>query len=310
MSDTHTDADSVGAAAARPKAGGRNFTAATAVGLLLYGGVVVLAWWLPQLLVVAVMVASVFAVKELRAAFDMQKLHLMRVPQFACSILMPAAAYVFGLPGLMIAFACGIALVFAIRMFRGEEAFVRDVAANIFVIAYLPMLLSFVAMLLRPTGAEMDLGGSPLQWAALVDPLSLDAGHHGSLRLIVLLTLNVCADTAALFVGMAIGKHKLAPRVSPKKTWEGFIGSLVVAAAVGAWLLPALLDYRWWAGLLMGLVCACVAAAGDLCESMIKRDLGVKDMSSLLPGHGGIMDRLDSIMPNAFAVWLMFAVVL
>ena len=308
MSDIRTDAGSAESSAA--PSGGRNLTAATAVGLLLYGGVVALAWWLPQLLVVVVMVASVFAVKELRAAFDVQKLHLMRVPQFVCSIVMPAAAYMFGLPGLMIAFASGIAFVFAIRMFRGEEAFVRDVAANIFVISYLPLLLSFVAMLVRPTGAEIDLGGSPLQWAALVDPLSLDQGHHGSLRLIMLLTLNVVADTSALFVGMAIGKHKLAPRVSPKKTWEGFIGSVVVTAVVGALMLPSVLDYPWWAGLALGIVCACVAAAGDLCESMIKRDLGVKDMSALLPGHGGIMDRLDSIMPNAFAVWLMFAVVL
>lgn len=316
MSDADTSSpasvDSTVSAATGPAspAGGRNFVAATVVGLALYGGVVAIAWWLPQLLVVAVMVAALFAVKELRNAFDVQQLHLMRVPQFACSILMPAAAYIFGLPGLMISFACGIALVFAIRMFRGEDAFVRDVAANIFVLSYLPLLLSFIAMLVRPTGADIDLGGSPLQWDALFHPLSLDPAHNGSKRLIVLLTLNVVADTSALFTGLAFGKHPLAPRVSPKKTWEGFIGSLVIAGAVGTWLVPMLLGYHWWAGLLMGLVCAAVAAAGDLCESMIKRDLGVKDMSALLPGHGGIMDRLDSIMPNAFAVWLMFAVIL
>ena len=107
---------------------------------------------------------------------------------------------------------------------------------------------------------------------------------------------------------MAFGKHPLAPHVSPKKTWEGFVGSIIFNIGFGAWLSVSLLHYAWWVGAVMGAIAAAVAAAGDLCESMIKRDLGVKDMSSMIPGHGGIMDRLDSLLPNAFAVWLMFAV--
>jgi phosphatidate cytidylyltransferase len=302
-----TDGD---AAAGRAVNKGRDFTTAVPIGIALVLGLGASAWWLPQMLIVAVITASLLGVTELRTTFAAQERHLIRVPLYACSILMPVAAFIYGLPGLMIAFASGIAMVFAIRMFHGETAFVRDVSANIFVLSYVPLLLSFIAMLIRPTGSQVSLDGNPLSWHTIIDPLSADPGRHGALRLIVLLLLNVGADTSALVVGMAIGRHQLAPLISPKKTWEGFIGSLVFNAIFGAFLLSNLLHHTWWHGVIVGLVTAAVAAAGDLCESMIKRDLGVKDMSHLIPGHGGIMDRLDSLLPNAFAVWVMFAVML
>lgn len=301
-----TDTESAGATATR----GRDFTRAVPIGLALFGAIIAAVWWLPQTLLAVLMVAGILGVTELRTRFDGGNGHLMRVPLYGCSVLMPVAAYVYGLPGLLVVFASGIGVVFGVRMFRGEADFVKDVSANIFVLSYVPLLLSFMAMLIRPTGDRVALDGQPLAWQAIIDPVAADPNHSGALRLIILLTLNVVADTFALVIGMAIGRNPLAPLVSPKKTWEGLIGSLLFTAAAGSWLLPALLHHPWWQGALMGVVAAGVAASGDLVESMIKRDLGVKDMSEMIPGHGGIMDRLDSILPNAFAMWLMFAVIL
>ena len=161
---------------------------------------------------------------------------------------------------------------------------VRDVAANTFMLAYIPLLISFVTLIL--------------------------ASDHGAERISVFLLLNVASDTGGWVAGVLAGKHPLASRISPKKTWEGLAGSLVISAGLGAWLAPTLLDAAWWKGVVLGLVLAFVATYGDLSESLMKRDLGVKDMSDAIPGHGGVMDRLDSILPNAFASWLLFAVLL
>ena len=105
------------------------------------------------------------------------------------------------------------------------------------------------------------------------------------------------SDIGGYAAGVLFGKHPMAPSVSPKKSWEGFAGS-VVACVVGgvALVVRWLLDGPWWAGVVLGAVAAVGATLGDLCESMIKRDLGIKDMGSILPGHGGLMDRLDSLL--------------
>ena len=104
---------------------------------------------------------------------------------------------------------------------------------------------------------------------------------------------------------MLFGKHPMAPRVSPKKSWEGFVGSCLLCVVVGVLSVVVLLDGRWWVGIVLGLATLVSATLGDLGESMIKRDLGIKDMGTLLPGHGGIMDRLDSLLPSAPVVWLV-----
>jgi phosphatidate cytidylyltransferase len=97
----------------------------------------------------------------------------------------------------------------------------------------------------------------------------------------------------------------MAPTISPKKSWEGLAGSLLATAVGSSILMAALFDIAWWKGALAGISVSAAAVIGDLAESLIKRDLGVKDMSNLLPGHGGMMDRLDSILFAVPAVYLL-----
>ena len=104
---------------------------------------------------------------------------------------------------------------------------------------------------------------------------------------------------------MLIGKHPMAPVISPKKSWEGFAGSALSCVVVGWLTVDYLLDGDWWVGVLLGLIAVVMATLGDLCESVMKRDLGIKDMSQIIPGHGGLMDRLDSLLATAAPTWLL-----
>jgi phosphatidate cytidylyltransferase len=151
---------------------------------------------------------------------------------------------------------------------------------------YVPFLLSFGVLLQLP-----------------------DAAEDGRWRVLCTLLAVVLSDTGGYAVGVFFGKHKMAPSISPGKTWEGFAGSVVSAAVGSALLLHFLLEIPWYWGVLFGAVIAVVAVAGDLAESMLKRDLGLKDMSNLLPGHGGVMDRLDSILFAVPLAYLMFALI-
>jgi phosphatidate cytidylyltransferase len=128
----------------------------------------------------------------------------------------------------------------------------------------------------------------------------------GPRRVTVFIATVVCSDVGGYAAGVLFGKHPMAPSVSPKKSWEGFAGS-VTACAVGAAIMFATLfsGTHWWEGALFGLAVVCSATLGDLGESMIKRDIGIKDMGHLLPGHGGLMDRLDSLLPTAPVAWLL-----
>jgi phosphatidate cytidylyltransferase len=168
-------------------------------------------------------------------------------------------------------------------MTEPPENYLRDVTAGVFAVFYVPFLATFVTMML--------------------------AAHDGPWRVFTFLILAVISDTGAYAVGWRFGTHKLAPRISPGKTREGLIGAVTFAMAAGALLVHFLIDDgQWWQGLLLGLAVAVSATLGDLGESMIKRDLGIKDMGTLLPGHGGIMDRLDSLLPTAPVVWLLLVV--
>ena len=121
----------------------------------------------------------------------------------------------------------------------------------------------------------------------------------------------ICSDIGGYFAGITLtpftGGHKMAPVISPKKTWEGLAGSVLLAVVAGAILLPALLHGHWWQGVVTGIAAVAAAVFGDLAESMIKRDLAIKDMGTLLPGHGGILDRIDSLLACAPVVWLLLA---
>jgi phosphatidate cytidylyltransferase len=163
-------------------------------------------------------------------------------------------------------------------MLAGPEGYVRDTTASVFIAAYLALMGGVVALLL--------------------------AAPDGNDRIVVFVAVTVASDIGGFFAGAFLGKHKMAPTISPKKTWEGFTGSAITCMAVGGWLLCWLLGGAVWKGVLLGAAVVVVATLGDLIESMIKRDLGIKDMGTLLPEHGGVMDRLDSLLATAPIVWL------
>jgi phosphatidate cytidylyltransferase len=136
------------------------------------------------------------------------------------------------------------------------------------------------------------------------------AADNGPARVVTFILLTVCNDIGGYAAGVLFGKHPIAPQISPKKSWEGFAGSILLQGVVGVLCWVFLFEAPWWQGLIAGLVMTITATAGDFAESAIKRDLGVKDMGNFLPGHGGMMDRLDSLVPNAFTSWLLFTLFL
>ena len=158
----------------------------------------------------------------------------------------------------------------------------RDIAAGSLVQIYVPFLASFAVLLDSKPGGE---------WWTLA-----------------FLVLVISVDTGAYASGLLLGRHPMAPRISPKKTWEGFAGSVATALVAGVLLSVFMLQQLWWFGLVFGAVIAFTATIGDLTESLIKRDLGIKDISTWLPGHGGFLDRLDSILPSAAATYALFLI--
>jgi phosphatidate cytidylyltransferase len=195
---------------------------------------------------------------------------------------MMTAAYVGGGQALTVSFGLTCVAVLLWRAVDGLQDAVRDIAGGIFVAAYVPFLASFSSLLL----AEPD----------------------GSWRIFVFILVTVCSDVGGYAVGVVAGRHPMAPSVSPKKSWEGFAGSVGVCVLGGALSVSLALGGPWWAGALVGLATAVTATVGDLTESTVKRDLGIKDMGSILPGHGGVMDRLDSLLLVAPVVWALLAV--
>jgi phosphatidate cytidylyltransferase len=130
------------------------------------------------------------------------------------------------------------------------------------------------------------------------------------MRVLTVLACVVLSDTGGYVAGVFFGKHPMAPKASPKKSWEGLAGSLIATGVGGALLLAFLFDEPWWHGAILGVIVSAAAVLGDLTESILKRDLGIKDMSNLLPGHGGLMDRLDSVVfaaPTAFMLLTLLA---
>ena len=263
---------------------GRNLPAAIGVGLGI--GIVVLIslfTWRP-LFVGVVILAIGMGVHELIKAGASRDIAMTRVPLYAAAVVSPAVAYIWGITAITVTFGVTVVLIFMWRIRGGTSGYVRDVTASVFVAAYLPFMAGFVMVMF--------------------------AADNGPSRILAYVLLTILADIGGYAVGSLIGRHPMAPKISPKKSWEGFGGSLVVQAIGGVLLFVFLLNGLWWQGLIAGVVLAVTAMAGDLAESAIKRDLGVKDMGAVLPGHGGAMDRLDSLVPNAFVAWGLFTLFL
>jgi phosphatidate cytidylyltransferase len=275
--------DAAQAPAAKSRAG-RNLPAAVASGVVLAVVVLVSLFTVKWLFAVVVIVALIIAAHELFQAFAQASIRLTRTPVFAAVVVIPAAAYVWGVTAQLVATGLAILAILMWRIRRGYEGYVRDVTASAFVVAYLPFMAGFLMLTL--------------------------AADNGPARVVVFILLTVSNDIGGYAAGVLFGKHPIAPQISPKKSWEGLVGSIILQCAVGAVSFVDLLDAPWWQGLIAGLVLTVTATAGDFAESAIKRDLGVKDMGTFLPGHGGMMDRLDSLVPNAFASWALFTVFL
>ncbi len=264
---------------------GRNLVSAIGVGAALGIFLVLLPMiFAPWLFVFIVSAAMVVAAHELCGAAAQRGVHLVRVPLYVGVAAIPQAAYWSGTLALVATFGATVLLILGWRLVEGPEGYVADVSASVFVAAYTGLMAGFVGLMMTST--------------------------HGPERIVVFVVLTICSDIGGYVAGVLAGRHPMAPKISPKKSWEGFAGSLVLQAVAGVALFVYLLDAPWWQGLVTGLVLTVTATAGDFIESAIKRDLGVKDMSNLLPGHGGLMDRLDSLLPNAFTAWLLLRVFL
>ncbi|MDL2079279.1 phosphatidate cytidylyltransferase [Streptomyces sp. GXMU-J15] len=263
------------------KSAGRDLGAAIGVGVGLGAVIVASLFVVKAVFVGVVVVAVVVGLWELTSRLQERKeIKAPLVPLALGGAAMVIAGYVRDAEGAWVAMALTALAVLVWRMAEPPEGYLKDVTAGVFAAFYVPFLATFVVMML--------------------------AADDGAWRVLTFLVLTVVSDTGAYAVGWRFGKHKLAPRISPGKTREGLLGAVSFAMVAGALCMQFLIDDgSWWQGLLLGLAVAASATLGDLGESMIKRDLGIKDMGTLLPGHGGIMDRLDSLLPTAPVVWLL-----
>lgn len=274
---------------------------ATALGLgmlfVVLGGLLLL----PLGFVVVTTAFAVFGVWEVFRALEAAGTRLPIVPVMTGTLAMPTAAYFGGLEGLLFAMLVSSVAVLLWRTLAGAAGSARSIYAGVFALAWVPFLISFAALPLHATGGVTPIG----LWPGGVVPV-------GAWQVATILLLVVANDTFGYLVGASLGKHPMAPKISPKKSWEGFGGSVAGAVAVGVPASVFLLDKPWWVGVILAVALVAAATAGDLAESMVKRELGIKDMSSILPGHGGVMDRLDSIVfaaPVAFVIFSAFSAV-
>jgi len=276
--------DAGGKASGKASRAGRNLPAAIISSLILGGVVLASLFTVKWLFCVVVTIALLIAVHEFVSAFAHRDIRIARTPLYIATAVMPALAYIWGTTAQLVALGATIIVILIWRIRRGTDHYVRDVTASAFVVAYLPFMAGFLMLTL--------------------------AAETGAQRVVVFILLTISNDIGGYASGVLFGKHPIAAHISPKKSWEGFVGSLIFQGLVGALSFVWLLDAPWWQGLIVGLVMTITATGGDFAESAIKRDLGVKDMGHFLPGHGGMMDRLDSLIPNAFTSWALFTLFL
>ncbi|MDX6743274.1 phosphatidate cytidylyltransferase [Actinocorallia sp. A-T 12471] len=253
---------------------------AVGVGAGLGALVLVSLYTVRESFIVVLLVFGAVALRELTGAFASRDIAVPLLPVALGGAVMLPAAFFWGPGGMVVTLAMTVLVTLIWRMKDGAAGYVRDVTAAVFTMVYLPFLVGFaMLMLAHPDGAD---------------------------RITVFIAVTVASDIGGFFVGAYLGRHKIAPKISPKKTWEGFAGSAFTCMLVGALLLTWRLDGLWWQGVILGACVVLTATLGDLVESMIKRDLGIKDLGTLLPGHGGVMDRLDSLLVTVPVAWILF----
>ncbi|MET0782571.1 MAG: phosphatidate cytidylyltransferase [Microbacterium sp.] len=267
---------------------GRDLIVAILIGLAIGAALIASLVFLKWVFVLFALGACMLGVFEFGRALTGAGRKVDLIPQLVIGAVLVLSGYFVDLWLHWVAAFVAVALVIVWRltaqMFakdgRTYGAVLSDVLIAGFIQLYVPFLTSLGLILLRQDGGE---------WWVLA-----------------FIIIAVASDTGAYATGLSFGKHPMAPRISPKKTWEGFAGAALAALIAGVLLSLFMLGLPWWTGLVIGAVVLGTATAGDLGESMIKRDLGIKDMSSWLPGHGGVLDRLDSILPSVVAALALF----
>nr|WP_259140271.1 phosphatidate cytidylyltransferase [Tsukamurella ocularis] len=262
---------------------GRNLPAAIGVGVSLGALIVAILYFAPHLWVPLVAAAMAVATWEVVKRFRAAGTNLELWPMLIGGQAIIWLSWPLGTEGVLAAFVATVLVAIVWRLLGHQStaepnSFTRDISTTVFVLAWVPLFASFGAMLVLPE-------------------------DRGPQRVAALIILVVCSDVGGYASGVVFGKHPMVPAISPKKSWEGFAGSMVAGAVGAVLVLNFLLDVNPVWGLLLGPVVVITATLGDLLESQVKRDLGIKDMGTLLPGHGGIMDRLDSLLPSAVVVW-------
>ena len=270
---------------------GRDLPKAIASALVLVAAILLSLFFWKTAFMGIVAAAVAVAVWELHRGLSAKGLDIPEQPLMLGGVVMVGVAYFWGAPALVTATAVTALVVMLWLLRRGVDGYVKNATASVFTIVYVPFLASFVALLLSEGGSTPAFG--------------LDLDDPGVRGVITFIAITVASDTGGYVAGVLFGRHPMAPVISPKKSWEGFAGSVAVCVAVGVWLVTAFLGGDWWVGVLLGVISAVMATLGDLCESVIKRDLGIKDMSQVIPGHGGLMDRMDSLLATVAPIWLI-----
>ena len=271
MSDLHSINEAIN------KRAGRKLLPSIAVGLFLLAIIFSTMAYIPVLFAVFVGIAVLIALHELTTAFRAREIQIDYLQLSVATTLILASSWVGGLPGLAVSVVIALIANLFLVLLRGTEGFIKNATASAFALLYPGFVAGFIFLLAR--------------------------SGEGFSYIATLVILVGCNDTFAYVFGVLLGKHPLAPKISPKKTWEGFVGGLIFTSIGSALAFYYLLDHHPAIGALAGFAGVLAATVGDLVESAIKRDLSIKDMGTLLPGHGGMLDRLDSALITAPVMW-------
>ena len=265
---------------------GRNLPAAIAVGVLLGGSVIAILWLAPRLWVPLVAVTMGLATHEVVRRLRTAGYSIPVVPLLVGGQAMVWLTWPFGAAGALGGYGGTVLVCLIWRLLsQGLDSqplnYLRDVSVTIFLATWIPLFGAFGVLLVYPEDG----------WA----------------RVLAFMLGVVFSDIGGYTAGVLFGKHRMVPAISPKKSWEGLAGSLIFGTTAAVLAVVFLMHKPWWVGVAMGLMLVITATLGDLVESQVKRDLGIKDMGTLLPGHGGIMDRIDGVLPSAAATWIVLS---
>ncbi len=237
----------------------------------------------PKLFLLLILIAIMLGVRELTHAYRAGGIELPDLPIMLIASVILVASWFGGTEGLAVSTGLSIPILMFFLLMISQKDFIKRSTSAVFAVFYLAVLGGFILLV---------------------------ANHpDGGKRILALVILIACNDTFAYFAGVLFGKHKMAPTISPNKSWEGLVGGLIASLIGGALVFQNAFETQWYVGCAVGVMTVITATCGDLIESAIKRDLAIKEMSNLLPGHGGIMDRLDSALFTAPAVWFAFELI-